>query len=383
MVSLKISNWMFAGLAAALGATAGAQTGVLAKAPAPANVEIAQAGTPAPAPQNPTLTAPQRPAAAAPQKPAAPLQLQDMGQATKADPFPPVNPKFFTADSPSVDTVNTFLKALWGYDANRIWRVEAIQKTMAPITSRVVVYVSDKTPGAKVQPTVFFVTADGKHAIAGDTVIPFGATPFADIRRTLQARADGAARGATGKDLMLVEFADLQCPHCKEAQGTMDNLVKDFPNARVVYQSYPIVDLHPFAFKAAAYGYCVQKQKNDAFFVYSAAVFDTQDALTTETGDETLKNAVTKAGLDPAVVDACATTPATKDQVNASIKLAEEVGVEQTPMLSVNGHLLPLAGIPYETLKNIISYQAMLDGVSTGATGPAVGSSSSPPTLGK
>jgi hypothetical protein len=52
-------------------------------------------------------------------------------------------------------------------------------------------------------------------------------------------------------------------------------------------------------------------------------------------------------------------------------------------MLAVNGHLLPLAGIPYETLKNIISYQATLDGVSTGATGPAVGSSSVPPTLGK
>ena len=59
--------------------------------------------------------------------------------------------------------------------------------------------------------------------------------------------------------------------------------------------------------------------------------------------------------------------------VEASIKLAEDVGVEQTPMLAVNGHLLPLAGIPYETLKSIISYQAMLDGVSTGATGPADG----------
>jgi protein-disulfide isomerase len=112
-------------------------------------------------------------------------------------------------------------------------------------------------------------------------------------------------------------------------------------------------------------------------------VFDGQAALTPETGDETLKNAVTKAGLDPAAVDACAATPAIKDQVNASIKLAQDVGVEQTPMLAVNGHLLPLAGIPYETLKNIISYQAMLDGVSTGATGPAVGSSSVPPTLGK
>jgi protein-disulfide isomerase len=366
MVSLKISFVMMAGLATALSVTAvtGAQTGA----------QTGAGATPAQA----------APAQAAPaQPPAAPLQLRDMGQTPKADPFPPVNQKYFTAASPTVDTVNAFLKSLWGYDPNRIWRVEAIQATPAPNVSKVVVFVSDKAPNSKVQPTSFFVTPDGKHAVAGDVVVPFGATPFADLRKTLQARADGATRGATSKDLMLVEFSDLQCPHCKDAQGTMDQLVKDFPNARVVYQSFPLVDLHPYAFKAAAYGYCIQKQKNDAYFIYSAAVFDAQAALTAETGDETLKNAVTKAGLDPAVVDACAETPAIKDQVNASIKLAQDVGVEQTPMLAVNGHLLPLAGIPYETLKNIISYQATLDGVTTGATGPAVGSSSTPPTLGK
>jgi protein-disulfide isomerase len=368
MVSLKISNWMLAGLTAALSVTAmaGAQTGT-------------QTGTGAPAAQAPAAQAPAAPAP----KPATPLQLHDMGQTPKADPFPAVNPKYFTAASPTVDTVNAFLKSLWGYDSNRIWRVEAIQTTAAPNVSKVVVFVSDKAPNSKVQPTSFFVTPDGKHAVAGDVVVPFGATPFADLRKTLQARADGAARGATSKDLLLVEFADLQCPHCKDAQGTMDQLAKDFPNARVVFQSFPIVDLHPFAFKAAAYGYCIEKQKNDAYFIYSAAVFDAQAALTTETGDETLKNAVTKAGLDPAAVDACAATQAIKDQVNASIKLAEEVGVEQTPMLAVNGHLLPLAGIPYETLKNIVAYQATLDGVTTGATGPAVGSRSAPPTLGK
>jgi len=370
MDSLKISNWMLAGLAAALSITTvmGAQTGT-------------QPGTATPA--APAQAAPAQNPAAPAEKPAAPLQLHDMGQTPKADPFPPANPKYFTAASPTVDTVNAFLKSLWGYDSNRIWRVEAIQVTPAPNVSKVVVFVSDKAPNSKVQPTAFFVTPDGKHAVAGDVVVPFGATPFADLRKTLQARADGATRGATGKDLMLVEFSDLQCPHCKDAQGTMDQLVKDFPNARVVYQSFPLVDLHPYAFKAAAYGYCIQKQKNDAYFIYSAAVFDGQAALTPETGDETLKNAVTKAGLDPAAVDACAATPAIKDQVNASIKLAQDVGVEQTPMLAVNGHLLPLAGIPYETLKNIISYQAMLDGVSTGSTGPAVGSSSVPPSLGK
>jgi protein-disulfide isomerase len=343
---LKISNWMSVGLVAALSVTAvmGAQTAT-------------QTGA---APQ----TAP-APAPSGAQQPG--LQLHNMGELPKADPFPQPNPKYFTADAPSVDTVNAFLKALWGYDSNRIWRVEAIQKTMAPNTAKVVVFVSDKSPNAKVQPSAFFVTPDGKHAIAGDSVIPFGATPFADGRKALQARADGAVRGASGKDFMLVEFADMQCPHCKEAQGTMDSLVKDFPNARVVFQSFPLAELHPYAYKAAAYGYCVQKQKNEAFFVYAAAVFDTQDALTPEAGDETLKAAVTKAGLDPAAVDACAATPAIKAQVDASITLAQEIGVEQTPMLAVNGHLLPLTGVPYETLKQIVAYQAAQDGVSTGA----------------
>jgi protein-disulfide isomerase len=360
-VFLKISFLMLAGLAAGLSVTAmaGAQSGTPAKA-APA----AQTGsTPKAAPATP------------------PLQLNSLDPSSKPDPFPPVNPKFFTATTPTVDTVNGFLKVLWGYDPNRIWRVEAIQATAAPGVSKVVVFVSDKSPNAKVQTAAFFVTPDGKHAIADGTgVISFGLTPFAESRKTLQERADGASRGATSKDFMLVEFADLQCPHCKEAQTTMDQLAKDFPNARIIYQSFPLVDIHPFAFKAAAYGYCVEKQKNDAFFPYAAAVYDAQAALTPETGDETLKNAVTKAGLDPAAIDACSTTQATKDAVNASIKLAQDVGIDQTPVLAVNGHILPLTQVPYETLKTIVAYQAVLDGVSSGA---APDSGRKVPTLGK
>ncbi len=301
--------------------------------------------------------------AAAGQAPASQLHLNTLGQSTAApaDPLPAANPKFFTASSPSVETVNGFLKSLLGYDSNRIWRVEAIQTTQSPNVSKVIVFVSDKSPNPKVVPTVFFVLPDGKHAIAGSEVLPFGAKPFADIRKTLVDGADGAYRGSASKNLMLVEFADLQCPHCKEAQATMDQLAKDFPNARIVFQSFPLVDLHPYSFKAAAYGYCVQKQKNDAFFPYASAVFDAQAALTPETGDAALKDAVTKAGLDAAAVDACAATQATKDQVNASVKLGQGIGVDQTPLLAVNGHVLPLT-TPYETLKKIIAFQAAEDG---------------------
>jgi len=105
----------------------------------------------------------------------------------------------------------------------------------------------------------------------------------------------------------------------------------------------------------------------DPAATYAADVFDKQAALTSATGDQTLKDAVTKAGLDPAAIDACASTPETKNAVQASVKLAEDLGVQQTPMLAVNGRLVPLTtNIPYETLKTIVSYQAVQDGVSTG-----------------
>ncbi|NYF80295.1 thioredoxin domain-containing protein [Granulicella arctica] len=307
-----------------------------------------------------------KPAAA----PAAPLQLQKLDdQKAPVDPFPAVNPKYFTATTPTVDTVNSFLRALWGYDSNRTWRVAGIQTTAAPGVSKVTVFVSEKAANAKVQSTAFYVMPDGKHAIA-DGVVNFGATPFAELRKTLQERADGPTRGSASKDLLLVEFSDLQCPHCKEAQGVMDQLVKDFPNARVVYENFPLSSIHPEAYKAAAYGVCVAKKNSDAFFTYAQAVFDTQGALTAEDTDKTLAAAVTKAGQDPAAVATCAATQAAKDELNKQIKLGEDAGVDQTPLLVVNGHILPINAIPYETLKQIVAFQAELDGVASGA-GPA------------
>ena len=312
----------------------------------------------------------QAPAAPIPSAPAAQTPATvPAAPAAPADPLPPSSPKFFTAKTPTLETVNSFLKSLWGYDPNRLYRVMAIQTTPAPNISKVVVFVTDKTPGAKIASTAFYVTPDGKHAIGeGAGVIPFGANPFADTRALLQAHADGATRGATGKGLLLVEFADLQCPHCKEAQETMDNRVKDFPDARVVFQPFPLVDIHSSAFKAAAYGVCVQKQNNDAFFKFAAGVFDTQEALSPATEDTVLNAAVTRIGLDSPAIAACAATPATKDIVDADIKLADDAGVDQTPLLAVNGRLIPVTQIPYELLKQIIVFQASMDGVPTGAS---------------
>lgn len=298
------------------------------------------------------------------QTPATPSAPAPASPTPEALVFPKPNPEFFTATTPTIDTINAFLEASWGYEENRIWQVEAVLKTAVDGVSKVIVYIGDKS--GKEKPTVlqFFAMPDGKHIITGNDIVAFGDKPYADFRARLQQEATGPARGAVSKDLELVEFADFQCPHCKEAQANMDKLVADFPKARIVFQNDPIASLHPQANKAAAYGVCVAKMGGStAFFNFAADVFNGQDGLATPDGATmTLNSALAKASLDPAKVAACADSAETKAQVDASVKLASDLGIGQVPTLVINGREVP-ANVPYDTLKKIVAYQAKLDGV--------------------
>jgi protein-disulfide isomerase len=313
----------------------------------PAFQAVAQQDVPAAAAQEPSVLAPSAPAPSA-----APV-------------FPKPDPASFTAATPSRETVSAFLQTNWGFDDTRAWQVQAILKTPVEGVSRVLVLVADKAGKQKPGQLEFFVLPGGKYimVVGDDSLVPFGEHPYADARATLQQRADGPYRGSALKDLEIVEFADFQCPHCKDAQANMDKLAVDFPKARIVFQIYPLESIHPQARLSAAYGICVAKQGgSDAFFTFAAAVFDGQDGLATPDGATlTLNSAVTKAGLEPVKIAACAATPATLAAVAASKKLAEDLNINQTPLLVVNGRMIP-ANIPYDTLKQIIQYQAKLDG---------------------
>lgn len=311
---------------------------------------------------------PPAPAAPAPQATPAPgPQAVPPAPAPSGAPaFPKPDPKNFTAPSPSKETVDAFLHESWGYDTDRVWQVQAILKTPVEGVSKVVVFVGDKTGKMKPSALAFFTMPDGKHLIAGDQVIDFGAHPFADYRAQAQQRANGPYRGSASKNLEMVEFADFECPHCAEAQANMDKLAADFPQAHIVFQFYPLESIHPEAKKAAEYGYCVNKiGGSDAFFKFASAVFEGQQGLATADGATlTLNSSAIKAGVDPKQVAACAALPATSTDIEDSVKLAQDLNIFETPMLVVNGREVPPT-MPYDTLKKIVEYQARLDGVPT------------------
>lgn len=305
--------------------------------------------------------------AAAQEQSAAPAQEASAPAASPAPSapvFPKPDPADFTATTPTKEVVAAFMQANLGFDENSIWQIQGIQKTPVEGISKVTVLIGDKTGKQQPYRFAFFTTPDGKHIIVGDKIVAFGEHPFAEYRSILQQRATGPYRGAAAKDLELVEFADFQCPHCKAAQANMEKLLVDFPKARIVFQNDPIAAVHPQAAKAAAYATCVAKEGGStAFFQFAGAVFDAQDGLNTPDGATlTLNSATTKAGLDPAKIATCAAAPETKAAVDASVQLASDVNITAVPALMVNGRQVP-ANAQYETLKQIILYQAKLDGV--------------------
>ena len=298
------------------------------------------------------------PDAPAAQSGAAPAQAAPPAAPVKLQPMPPPDPANFTATTPTKETVEGFLRASWGYDENRIFQVQAIETTQVQGISRVTVLVEEKgTQQAQPSVLAFLTLPDGKHLMANDEILPFGVHPFENYREILMRDAKGPSRGPANARLQLVEFSDFQCPHCKEAQPTVERLLKDYPQAHFVSQVFPLRRVHSEAEKAAEAGVCVAKLGgNDAFFKYTDAVYADQAQLTPAGSTAALASAVKAAGVDQAKVQACMAEPATKAAVNASLQVGAEVGVNQTPMLSVNGRLLPLGGFPYDQLKKIIDY---------------------------
>jgi protein-disulfide isomerase len=299
----------------------------------------------------PSAPAPQQaPSAAA--APAGPAEPQ----------FPPVSEANFDAALPTKAEVESFLKMSWGYDPNRVWEVYGIQKTPAPGLSKVTIFVAEKQGAQQVANLSFFVTPDGKHLIAQDAVLDFGAHPYEKNYRILQQRADGPSRGAADKQFEMVEFADFQCPHCKDAQATAEKLVQDFPQAHFVFENFPLINIHPAAYKAAVWGACVAHEGNsEAFFKYASTVFAAQNDLAGQGADQALRNAATAAGADPDKIAACADSPAGKGAVDASVRLGKDLNVDRTPMLFIDGREVPMLDVPYDQLKTIVEYQFSLD----------------------
>jgi protein-disulfide isomerase len=248
------------------------------------------------------------------------------------------------ANLPSEETVNAFLQQTFGYDPAVKWKIVAIKPSIAEGLTEVNVTLSNAQGQSA---TTLYVTQDGKHALTGE-IMPFGAKPYESAKEALLKGINGPGRGPEKSTVTIVEFSDLQCPHCKDAQPVLDKL----------FQNYPL-PMHNWAAKAAYYADCVGRSSNEAFWKFVQGTFDQQANLTESNADEKLTAIADASGVKGADVAVCAAKPDTKSRIDKSIALGTSVGVTGTPTVYVNGRRIGnVVGVPPEVLKGLVEFAA-------------------------
>jgi protein-disulfide isomerase len=252
---------------------------------------------------------------------------------------------------PTEATVDSFLQQTFGYDSKLSWKISSIKPAPVPGLAQIEVILA--SPQGQ-QLSRFFVTPDGEHAVVGD-MIPFGAKPFDPVKKKLEQGITGPSRGPKDAPVTIVEFGDLQCPACQKAQPAIEALIAAEPNARFVFQNFPL-EMHNWAAKGAAYADCVGQVSSEAFWKFIAKTYETQADITAENADEKLTALAAGAGVD---IAACASTPVAKTHVDASITLGKSVNVTGTPTLFINGRTIGnVASVPIDTLKGLVEFSA-------------------------
>ena len=267
--------------------------------------------------------------------------------APESSPAPEAKPALL----PGQAQVEAALKRTLGYDASLSWQIVDIRPSGIPDVAEILVSVN------KQEPIHVFWYGPTQSAIIGN-LIPFGPDPFASARAKLQGTL-GPGRGAQSPAIVIVDFSDLECPHCKAAQPILEKLAAEFPQVKLVFEQFPLpASLHPWALKAAQYADCAGRMNKDAFWKYVDAIFENQGGIALATADDKLKELATASGLDGAKVAACATTLETEARVQKSLELGKSLNVISTPSVFINGRMVPaLANIPYEQLKALVQFE--------------------------
>ncbi len=126
--------------------------------------------------------------------------------------------------------------------------------------------------------------------------------------------------------MTIVEFGDLECPACKPAQPNINKLMEEEPKARLVFQNYPLENIHKWAFTGAKYLDCLGRQNNEAVWKFIATVYEHQSEVNEQNVDQMLKGYVKEAGGDPDAVAACVAKPETEKRIRESIALGKSLG---------------------------------------------------------
>jgi protein-disulfide isomerase len=191
---------------------------------------------------------------------------------------------------------------------------------------------------SQTQRATFYISKDGKEFIRGE-MFDTSANPFASSIAELHMEGS-PSRGPASAPVTIVEFADFECPHCREVHTIMKSVEHDYPQLRLVFKDFPLSDVHPWAETAAIGGRCAFQQSPTGFWKMYDLIFDNQDTITPDNVFDQLTTFAGQIGLNTDSFKACMASPAAKAAVDANHADGVALNVDSTPTLFINGRRL-------------------------------------------
>ena len=192
-------------------------------------------------------------------------------------------------------------------------------------------------------------TVDKKLDELAKAPAPAAPPPAFDPDKIYDLPVDASpAKGSAAAKVLVVEFADFQCPFCAQSAKLVDDVLKQYPNdVKLVFKQFPLTQIHPLAMHAAKASLAAHKQGK--FWPFHDVLFDNSRTLQ----PESVRKYADDSGLDLARFEKDIASPTIARQIDDEMRLAREADVRGTPTLFVNGRRV--------TNRSLEGLKAMID----------------------
>lgn len=212
----------------------------------------------------------------------------------------------------------------------------------------------DVTIGENKEAVTFYVSKDGKFLFRGE-LSNLTKDPLAENRARMQLN-DAPTLGDPNAPVTLVEYADFECPVCRNLHDVLKGLLPNYAGkVRLVFKDFPIEQLHPWARTAALAGRCAYRQNPTAFWKMFDLIYDNQELISASTAWTKMTDFATEARLDSEAFKGCMASQEAAAAVNASRANGQLLEVNSTPTVFVNGRRL--VGADPHLLEQYINYE--------------------------
>jgi len=145
--------------------------------------------------------------------------------------------------------------------------------------------------------------------------------------------------GPANAPITLVEYGDLQCPHCRRAHGVLPRVLRHMGDrARLVFRHFPLTESHPNALRAAEAAESVAAQAGEkGFWQMHDLLYDHQPEWEEASDDRRILDLARQAGADSDTVAADLDADRYEERVKEDFMSGVRSGVNGTPTFFING----------------------------------------------